>query len=103
MFVRCGSMSQRKFILAILVQFVALGHMWTSQCNTTCTKKLPVDAGLDGHRHCQSRPISALSARPFESVVGTLEVLNMEFSVVLWRRGVPVGVVYAGNNAMFRS
>jgi len=21
---------------AILVQFVALGHMWTSQCNTTC-------------------------------------------------------------------
>ena len=35
--------------------------------------------------------------------MGTLEVLNMEFSVVLWRRGVPVGVVYAGNNAMFRS
>jgi len=35
--------------------------------------------------------------------VGTLEVLNMEFSVVLWCRGVPVGVVYAGNNAMFRS
>jgi len=35
--------------------------------------------------------------------VGTLEVLNMEFSVVLWRRGVPVGVVYTGNNAMFRS
>ena len=35
--------------------------------------------------------------------MGTLKVLNMEFSVVLWRRGVPVGVVYAGNNAMFRS
>ena len=35
--------------------------------------------------------------------MGTLEVLNMEFSVVLWRRGVPVGVVYTGNNAMFRS
>ena len=29
--------------------------------------------------------------------------VNMEFSVVLFRRGVPVGVVYAGNNAVFRS
>ena len=66
-------------------------------------EKLPVDAGPDGHRHCQSRPVSAPSTHPFESIVGTLEVLNTEFSVVLWRRGVPVGVVYAGNNAMFRS
>ena len=66
-------------------------------------EKLPVDVGPDGHCHRQSRPISAPSAHPFESVVGTLEVLNMEFSVVLWCRGVPVGVVYAGNNAMFRS
>ena len=49
-------------------------------------KKLPVDAGPDGHCHRQSRPVPALSARPFESVVGTLAVLNMEFSVVLWRR-----------------
>jgi len=66
-------------------------------------EKLPVDAGPDGHRHRQSRPIPAPSAHPFVSVVGTLEVLNMVFSVVLWRRGVPVGVAYAGNNAMFRS
>jgi len=35
-------------------------------------EKLPVDAGPDGHRHRQSRPVSAPSARPFESVVGTL-------------------------------
>jgi len=53
-------------------------------------EKLSVDAGQEGHRHRQSRPLPP-SARPFESVVETLEVLNMEFSVVLWRRGVPVG------------
>ena len=85
MFVRCGSIC---------------GHLSVTQL---AQEKLPVDVGLDGHRHRQSRPISAPSACPFESVVGALEVLNMEFSVVLWRRGVPVGVVYAGNNAMFRS
>ena len=37
-------------------------------------EKLPVDAGPDGHRHRQSRPVSAPSTRPFESVVGTFHV-----------------------------
>ena len=44
-----------------------------------------------------------LSEPPRISTIHPPEVLNMEFSVVLWRRGVPVGVVYTGNNAMFGS
>ena len=35
---------------------------------------------------------------PVEFVVGPFEVSYSAFSAILLRRGVPVGVVYAGNN-----
>ena len=41
--------------------------------------------------------MSTLSAHPFESGVGTLEVSYLALSVILQLRGVPTGVVYTGN------
>ena len=53
--------------------------------------------GLGRHRNRQSCSESTPSARPFKSVVVTLEVLYLALSAIPLLRGVPVGVVYAVN------
>jgi len=104
MFVHCGSMSQRQlFILAILVQFVALGHMWTSQCNTTCTEKTACRCGTRRTPPLSEPPHISTIRPPVRVCSGNTWSSEYGVSVVLWHRGVPVGVVYAGTNAMFRS
>jgi len=51
-------------------------------------ENVTTDAGLNGHHHCWSFSVSALPSRPFKSIVGTLEVSSLAFSVVILHRGV---------------
>jgi len=63
--------------------------------HTVCVKNLGIawERGYE-HHHRQSFSMTALSAQPFESVVGTLRDSNWALLEVLLCRGVPVGVVY---------
>ena len=65
--------------------------------------KLPVDTGQGGHHNCRSYSASRPSACPFKSVVGALEDLYLAMSAIPLLRGVPVGVVHAGNNVIVNS
>ena len=53
-------------------------------------EKLPVDVGLGSHCKHQSCFMSTPSARPFESMMGTLDVSYLAFSAILLLRGMPI-------------
>ena len=62
-----------------------------------------VDTGLGGHRNRQSCSMSTLSAHPLSPQRDYLNVCTyLALSTILWCRCVPVGVVYAGNNVIFK-
>ena len=65
-------------------------------CLQTHRKKLLVGTGLGKHCNRESCSMSIYSARPFKSEAGTLEVSYLAFTVIL-------GVVYAGNNVIYKS
>ena len=88
-------------LLLVIIPLTVYGSTCTNMHCECTQEKLPVDncMGLGGHSNHQTCSVSTPCARLCKSMVGTPEALLFAFFCL---RGVLVGVVYAGNNVVFK-